>query len=127
VRHSPIQGLPKSTELPTFHKGDHVVLAKGSYQGRVGIFLKLKNSDPTWADILEQNSQVRSHLVEWLQHSVWLHAIGVIQRIEGSPRFAEAKIQRHRKSGHSSAYLFAAKSEEEFKRKELVEIARLKN
>ena len=24
--------------------------------------------DPKWADILEQNSEVRSHPVEWLQH-----------------------------------------------------------
>jgi hypothetical protein len=54
-----------------------------------------------------------------------LHAIlvdGLIQRIEGHPNFADAQIQRHRKSGRSSAYLFAARSEEEFKRKELDEI-----
>ena len=55
----------KSSDL---HKGDKVFLAKGSYQGTVGTFLNLRD-DPKWADILEQNSQVRSHPVEWLQHS----------------------------------------------------------
>jgi hypothetical protein len=51
-----------------FHKGDEIYLAKGSYQGTLGVFLNLKQ-DPKWADILERNSQVRSHPVEWLQHS----------------------------------------------------------
>ncbi len=49
-------------------KGDRVFLAKGSYQGTLGTFLNLRD-DPKWADILEQNSQVRSHPVEWLQRS----------------------------------------------------------
>jgi hypothetical protein len=52
----------------TFCKWDKVFLAKGSYQGTLGTFLKLRD-DPKWADILEQNSQIRSHPVEWLQHS----------------------------------------------------------
>jgi len=51
--------------LATFHKGDEVFLAKGSYEGTLGIFLNLRG-DPKWADILERNSQVRSHPVEWL-------------------------------------------------------------
>jgi len=55
--------------VPTFQKGDGVFLAKGSYEGTSGTFLNLKDDDPKWADILEQNSQVRSHPVEWLQHS----------------------------------------------------------
>lgn len=53
----------------TFQKGDGVFLAKGTYQGTIGTFLRLKDDDPKWADILEQNSQVRSHPVEWLQRS----------------------------------------------------------
>lgn len=52
---------------PTFQKGEDVFLAKGSYQGTIGTFLHLK-SDANWADILEQNSQIRSHPVEWLRH-----------------------------------------------------------
>jgi hypothetical protein len=52
---------------PTFQKGDAVFLAKGSYEGTLGTFLNLK-TDSKWADILEQNSQIRSHPVEWLQH-----------------------------------------------------------
>jgi len=55
--------------VQTFHKGDGVVLAKGSYQGTLGTFLNLKEDDPKWADILEPNSLVRSHPVEWLEHS----------------------------------------------------------
>ena len=52
----------------TFQKGDAVFLAKGSYGGTLGTFLGLKADDPKWADILEQNSQIRAHPVEWLQH-----------------------------------------------------------
>jgi hypothetical protein len=55
--------------VQTFQKGDGVVLAKGSYEGTIGTFLNLKDDDPKWADIREQNSQVRSHPVEWLKHS----------------------------------------------------------
>ena len=46
-----------------------------------------------------------------------LHAIlvdGVIERIEGRPEFAEAEIEKRRKAGHASEYLFAARTEEEF-------------
>ena len=53
----------------TFRKGDSVFVAEGSCQGRVGTFLNFRDNDPTWADILERNSQVRSHPAEWLQHS----------------------------------------------------------
>jgi hypothetical protein len=55
--------------VSTFQKGDTVFLAKGSYEGTLGTFLNFKDDDPKWADILEQDSQVRSHPVEWLQHS----------------------------------------------------------
>jgi hypothetical protein len=54
--------------LSTFHKGDQVFLARGSYEGTLGIFLNLRG-DPKWADILERNSLVRSHPVEWLEHA----------------------------------------------------------
>lgn len=63
-----IQSLQPSDEAK-FRNGDKVVLAKGTYQGTWGIFLKLRD-DPNWADILEQNSQIRSHPVEWLQYSI---------------------------------------------------------
>ena len=59
---------PEPVGAPTFQKGDAVVLSKGTYEGTLGTFLNLKDDDPKWADILEENSQVRSHPVEWLQH-----------------------------------------------------------
>jgi hypothetical protein len=52
----------------TFHEGDQVVLAQGSYQGTLGVFLRLKE-DPNWADITEPAGNVRSHPVRWLAHS----------------------------------------------------------
>ena len=52
----------------TFHNGDQVYLAKGSYQGTVGTFLNLRN-DPKWADIRESSESVRAHPVEWLAHA----------------------------------------------------------
>ena len=53
---------------PTFREGDEVVLAKGSYQGTLGIFLHF-NEDANWADIRERNGATRSHPVIWLAHS----------------------------------------------------------
>jgi hypothetical protein len=52
----------------TFREGDEVVLAKGSYEGTLGIFLRLKE-DVNWADITERNGDVRCHPVIWLAHS----------------------------------------------------------
>ena len=52
---------------PTFREGDEVVLAKGSYQCTLGIFLQLKE-DTNWADIRERNGGIRSHPVIWLAH-----------------------------------------------------------
>jgi hypothetical protein len=52
-----------------------------------------------------------------------LHAIlvdGMIERVEGSPEFADAEIERRREAGHSSAYLFAARGDKEFERKRRV-------
>ena len=51
-----------------FHSGDEVVLVRGSYQGTLGTFFRLK-PDPAWADITERNGLIRSHPVEWLAHS----------------------------------------------------------
>ncbi|MGO9230210.1 MAG: hypothetical protein ACLQKA_13525 [Bryobacteraceae bacterium] len=53
---------------PQFHEGDEVVLAQGSYQGTLGVFVRLKE-DVNWADITERNGCVRSHPVAWLAHS----------------------------------------------------------
>ncbi len=62
-----IQPLP-TAGASNFSNGDKVFLAKGSYQGTLGTFLNFR-PDPKWADVLEQNSQIREHPVEWLQLS----------------------------------------------------------
>ena len=54
---------------PVFHEGDEVVLVAGSYQGTLGVFVRLK-SDFAWADVMERNGEVRSHPVVWLRHAV---------------------------------------------------------
>jgi len=69
VLHFHTQQPPTPVAAPTFQKGDSVVLVTGTYEGTIGTFLNLKDDDPKWADILEQNSLVRSHPVEWLHHS----------------------------------------------------------
>ncbi len=53
---------------PAFCEGDEVVLALGSHQGTLGVFLCLKE-DPNWADIRERNGQIRCHPVIWLVRS----------------------------------------------------------
>ena len=53
---------------PQFREGDEVVLAEGTYQGTLGVFLRLKE-DVNWADITERNGSIRSHPVAWLAHS----------------------------------------------------------
>lgn len=60
--------MPALHNLSPFNNGDEVFLARGSYEGTLGVFLNLRG-DPKWADILERNSQVRSHPVEWLEHA----------------------------------------------------------
>jgi hypothetical protein len=60
--------------LPEFCQGDEVVLAEGTYQGTVGVFLHLRE-DVNWADITESNGSVRSHPVSWLALGP-RHAIG---------------------------------------------------
>ena len=56
---------PVGTE---FREGDEVVLAEGTYQGTLGVFVRLRK-DVNWADITERNGSVRSHPVAWLDHS----------------------------------------------------------
>jgi hypothetical protein len=51
-----------------FREGDEVVLAEGTYQGTVGVFVRLRE-DVHWADITERNGSVRSYPVAWLDHS----------------------------------------------------------
>jgi hypothetical protein len=51
-----------------FHEGDAVVLARGSYQGTLGIFSRLR-ADVNWAEIIERNGAVRCHPVAWLELS----------------------------------------------------------
>jgi hypothetical protein len=50
-----------------FREGDQVVLAHGTYQGTLGVFLRLRE-DVKWADIKERDGSIRSHPVEWLAH-----------------------------------------------------------
>jgi hypothetical protein len=57
--------------LPVFHEGDEVELAEGTYQGTLGVFVRLTD-DAGWADITERNGAVRSHPVAWLRHNVKL-------------------------------------------------------
>ncbi len=53
---------------PVFREGDEVVLALGSHQGTLGVFLGLR-TDLNWADIRERNGDIRSHPVIWLARS----------------------------------------------------------
>jgi hypothetical protein len=51
-----------------FREGDEVVLAEGTYQGTVGVFVRFRK-DVHWADITERDGSIRSHPVAWLDHS----------------------------------------------------------
>jgi hypothetical protein len=52
----------------TFREGDEVVLASGTHQGTLGVFLKL-TPDANWAEIRERDGGIRSHPMVWLAHS----------------------------------------------------------
>jgi len=52
-----------------FREGDEVMLVEGTYQGTLGVFVRLRD-DVGWADITERNGEVRSHPVAWLGHVV---------------------------------------------------------
>jgi len=54
-----------------FSEGDEVVLARGTYTGTPGVFLRSRG-DIKWADILERNGAIRSHPVEWLAHTTMI-------------------------------------------------------
>lgn len=56
------------TAVSTFREGDEVVLAAGTYEGTLGVFLRLRE-DENWADITERNGRIRCHPVVWLAHS----------------------------------------------------------
>jgi hypothetical protein len=51
-----------------FREGDEVVMTDGTYQGTLGVFLRLRK-DVNWADITERNGSVRSHPVVWMGHA----------------------------------------------------------
>jgi hypothetical protein len=51
-----------------FHEGDQVVLARGTYQGTLGIFERLR-ADVKWAEIAERNGAIRCHPLAWLELS----------------------------------------------------------
>jgi hypothetical protein len=51
-----------------FREGDEVVLAEGTYQGTLGVFVRFRK-DIRWADIKERNGAVCSHPVAWQGHS----------------------------------------------------------
>lgn len=50
-----------------FREGDEVVLAEGTYQGTLGVFVRFRQ-DANWADVTERNGTIRSHPVAWLDH-----------------------------------------------------------
>lgn len=56
------------THNRAFREGDEVVLDRGTYQGTLGVFVRLRK-DVKWADIMERNGALRSHPVVWLAHS----------------------------------------------------------
>ena len=51
-----------------FKVGENVVLAEGTYQGTLGVFMRLRQ-DVNWAEIRERTGVVRCHPVVWLQHA----------------------------------------------------------
>ena len=46
----------------TFRERDEVVLAEGTYQGTLGVFVRFRK-DAHWADITERDGSIRSHPV----------------------------------------------------------------
>ncbi len=47
-------------EVRQFRAGDNVVLADGPYQGKPGVFLKLRD-DVNWAEIKQFDGVVKCH------------------------------------------------------------------
>ena len=74
-------GTARQTE--TFREGEEVVLASGTHQGTLGVFLHL-TTDVNWAEIRERNGDIRSHPLVWLAHSN-----------SATPGFANVPGERH--------------------------------
>ena len=51
-----------------FQKGEALVLARGTYPGTRGTFLRLRD-DVSWAEIQESDGNIRSHPVAWLERA----------------------------------------------------------
>ena len=51
-----------------FREGDQIVLDQGTYQGTLGVFVRLRD-DVKWADIRERDGSLWSHPVAWLAHA----------------------------------------------------------
>lgn len=64
-------GMP-APAIGRFIEGDEIVLAKGTYTGTPGVFLRYR-PDIKWADITERNGTVRSHPSEWIAYAEALH------------------------------------------------------
>lgn len=58
----------RPTRTTEFKEGDNVALAEGTYQGTLGVFIRLRQ-DVNWAEIRERSGVVRRHPVVWLQHA----------------------------------------------------------
>ena len=58
----------RPTRTNEFKEGDNVVLAEGTYQGTLGVFIRLRQ-DLNWAEVVERSGAMRRHPVAWLQHS----------------------------------------------------------
>jgi len=56
------------TDPIKFAPGDKVVLDLGTYQGTQGVFVRLTDDDPHWAEIKQTNGEVRNHPIQWLAH-----------------------------------------------------------
>ena len=69
--------MSTSTTGQAFHEGDEVVLATGTYQGTLGVFLRLRD-DTAWADVTQRDGSVRSHPVAWLAHATAGFPLGTI-------------------------------------------------
>lgn len=80
----------RASSNPEFRMGDKVVVAEGTYQGTLGVFLGLRE-DANWADIQEFNGVVRSHPVRWLaKQTEELESRRAISQYGGHPKGAYA-------------------------------------
>ena len=54
---------------PTFREGDEVVLAEGTYQGTLGVFLRLDKRRQLGGNHANAMASIRSHPMAWLAHA----------------------------------------------------------